>query len=122
MEALATLYPDCSGQSLSVVTCHKVAHNIGIVRVSLFVLVPALVTLLVMMACAAYFAGYHEEEAEKAHEKLRQLEDEQKEDEKKRKKKKFGSPAAANRRLAMDHQMLQAREAKHLKWISPDLR
>ena len=47
MEALATLYPDCSGQSLSVVTCHKVAHNIGIVRVAVYVLVPMLVSMFV---------------------------------------------------------------------------
>ena len=30
----------------------QVAHNIGIVRVALFVLVPALLSLLVMMMCA----------------------------------------------------------------------
>ena len=53
VEALATLYPDCSGQSLSVVTCHKVAHNIGIVRVALYVLVPLLLALVGILACAA---------------------------------------------------------------------
>ena len=32
--------------------CHKVNHNIGIVRVSAYVLVPIIITLVVMMAYA----------------------------------------------------------------------
>lgn len=73
VEGLATLYPDCSGQSLSVAVCHKVNHNIGIVRVSAYVLVPIIVALVVMMACAAYIADHHEAEAEEMREELQQL-------------------------------------------------
>ena len=48
VEALATLYPDCSGQGVSAAVCHKVNHNIGVVRIAVYVLVPTILALLVM--------------------------------------------------------------------------
>ena len=46
MEALATLYPDCSTYSLSSPVCYKHRHRLGLLRVMLFVLCPALGALL----------------------------------------------------------------------------
>lgn len=66
VEGVATLYPDCSDHGISEVVCHKVRHNIGTVRIAVYVLVPMLITLVVMMCCAGYFHSYHEEEAEEA--------------------------------------------------------
>ena len=47
VEAVATLYPDCSGAtSASVPVCHKVNHNIGLVRIVFYILVPAFLFLV----------------------------------------------------------------------------
>ena len=34
VEGIATLYPDCSEHGISRVVCHKVRHNIGVVRIA----------------------------------------------------------------------------------------
>ena len=76
VEGIATLYPDCSNQGVTEVVCHKVAHNIGRARIAVYVLVPLLITLLFMLACASYFHAYHEDESEKLEEDKQRLEDE----------------------------------------------
>jgi hypothetical protein len=45
LEALAVLYPDCGANSLSVNICHKVNHNIGLVRVMIYMAGPFLLIL-----------------------------------------------------------------------------
>ena len=70
VEGIATLYPDCSEHGISRVVCHKVRHNIGVVRIAVYVLVPMVLTLLVMMCCAGYMNEHNNEEAEEAHVEL----------------------------------------------------
>ena len=76
VEGIATLYPDCSDRGVTEVVCHKVARNIGRARIAVYVLVPMLITLMIMLACASYFHSYHEEEAEEAEERVLRLEEE----------------------------------------------
>ena len=49
LDGLSVLYPDCSDISLSVNVCHKVQHNIGSVRVAVYVLGPLIIALLCVM-------------------------------------------------------------------------
>ena len=67
VEGIATLYPDCSDHGISQVVCHKVSHNIGVVRIAVYVLVPMVLTLIVMMCCAGYMNEHNNEDAEDAH-------------------------------------------------------
>ena len=67
VEGIATLYPDCSDHGISQVVCHKVSHNIGVVRIAVYVLVPMVITLIVMMCCAGYMNEHNNEDAEDAH-------------------------------------------------------
>ena len=47
VEALTMLYPDCSeATAISQVVCPKVNHNIGLVRMAVFVLFPLMINLI----------------------------------------------------------------------------
>jgi len=52
LEALAVLYPDCD-QDLAMfeAVCHEVNLNIGIVRMSIYVLIPSLIALFFVITC-----------------------------------------------------------------------
>jgi hypothetical protein len=52
LEALATLYPDCGPNMLSGAICHKVQMNIGYVRMTVYVLFPAMLALLCVVICS----------------------------------------------------------------------
>ena len=43
------LYPDCGDYALSGAVCHKQSMHIGLVRVGVYVLFPALVSLLLVV-------------------------------------------------------------------------
>jgi hypothetical protein len=58
LEALNTLYPDCTS-SISVVVCDKVSYNIGWVRLGVWILAPILVALLLML-CVFAFTSHHQ--------------------------------------------------------------
>lgn len=49
LEGLAVLYPDCGDYALSGAVCHKQSMHIGLVRVGVYVLFPALVSLLLVV-------------------------------------------------------------------------
>ena len=71
VEALSTLYPDCSGvTSVSAPVCHKVLHNIGAVRINFYVLFPLLVTFVFSLSLFSWVQYYREEEL---HEKQKEL-------------------------------------------------
>lgn len=68
LEALAVLYPDCGARSLSKAVCHKVNHNIGLVRVMVYVVVPFCIILLVVVILESIMEHYEHQmiEEEKA--------------------------------------------------------
>ena len=49
VNALMMMYPDCNEQSHSVNVCHKVNHNIGEMRLGIYVLCPLLVSLFFIL-------------------------------------------------------------------------
>jgi len=75
VEAVATLYPDCSGAtSASVPVCHKVNHNIGLVRIVFYILVPAFLFLVCIIIFDSIVNCFQQDSAAYAHEKLQQAE------------------------------------------------
>ena len=72
VEAIATLYPDCSGEGTTITTpvCHKVQHNIGWVRITVYVLCPLIITFLCVISCSSIVHSYQKDELEKARAKL----------------------------------------------------
>jgi len=59
VEALATLYPDCSAAtSISTPVCHKVNHNIGFMRVLFYVFVPAFIMLIIVLMFQSIISYY----------------------------------------------------------------
>jgi len=66
VEALATLYPDCSAVSLSTNVCHKVNLSIGLVRLFVYVLTPLLLALVFILLLSSWVHAYHKEELEQA--------------------------------------------------------
>ena len=59
LEAINALYPDCT-HSISDPVCFKMKHNIGYVRVAVYILLPALIALffsLLLAACTQKQAG-----------------------------------------------------------------
>jgi len=58
VEALATLYPDCSAHSISSPVCYKHRHRLGLLRVMLYVLCPALGALLFIVVFEAIMHRY----------------------------------------------------------------
>mmetsp|Transcript_60681 Transcript_60681/g.180526 ORF Transcript_60681/g.180526 Transcript_60681/m.180526 type:complete len:454 (-) Transcript_60681:1343-2704(-) len=66
VEALATLYPDCSDTSVSVAVCHKTSHNIGLVRVMVYVLSPLLIALFIILVFSGIMHSYTKKEMEDA--------------------------------------------------------
>jgi len=62
LEALATLYPDCSVYALSGSSCHKVQMNIGYVRLTVYVLFPMLLALLMVVCCSTIIHEFEKRE------------------------------------------------------------
>lgn len=58
LEALQVLYPDCE-QAFSVPVCSKFAHNIGWVRLGVYVGIPLLLSLLLLMLLNACVRQHH---------------------------------------------------------------
>ena len=55
LDALHTIYPDCERpQGMQEVICFKSQHNIGLVRVGVYVLIPALCALLLALFLSAF--------------------------------------------------------------------
>ena len=73
VEALATLYPDCSGSvSISTPVCHKVQHNIGVV-LSRCRSLPLLITLFCILTFNS-IVHYHKRMSSSRRGSLRQAE------------------------------------------------
>jgi hypothetical protein len=53
LEALNTLYPDCT-HSISTPVCDKTAHNIGWVRLGVWVIVPVIISMLILICIFSY--------------------------------------------------------------------
>jgi hypothetical protein len=83
VEALSVLYPDCSDASISAVTCHKVNHNIGLVRTTIYVIFPLFLALICLMALTAVIHWYQKDELETARRNQEKLEQKVQELEKK---------------------------------------
>jgi len=62
LEALATLYPDCSISALSGSSCHKVQMNIGYVRMTVYVLMPMMLALLFVVCCSTIIHEFEKRE------------------------------------------------------------
>jgi hypothetical protein len=54
VEAIHTLYPDCTGASFGAVNCAKVNLNIGIVRILIFLAIPLLTIQLIVLLINHY--------------------------------------------------------------------
>ena len=66
VDALAMMYPDCGVQGTSVNICHKVNHNIGLVRLMVYVLLPLFISLIVIMCLSGIASNYLNKELEEA--------------------------------------------------------
>lgn len=71
VEALNVLYPDCSPVMISTNTCYKVQHNIGLVRVMMYLIVPTAITLFIIIAFSSVVAEYQKAALRQAEEKNR---------------------------------------------------
>jgi len=65
VEALATLYPDCSIVSHSTNICLITYHNIGFVRIIIYFLFPLLLALLLIIIFSSVVHWYHQKELKK---------------------------------------------------------
>ena len=77
VEALSVLYPDCSNSTSmrgGVVTCHQVNHNIGLIRVTAFVVFPLLFGLIFIVLFSSFIHCYKSDELEEARLKSLQAE------------------------------------------------
>ena len=74
VEAVATMYPDCSGSGISTPVCHKVQHNIGIVRITVYILCPLLITLFCILTFNSIIHCYQKDELEQARVDLKKAE------------------------------------------------
>lgn len=70
VEAISTLYPDCSLTSQSTNVCLHTYHNIGLVRLMAFVLIPMLVALLCVVTFSTCLERYRDRELRKSREML----------------------------------------------------
>jgi len=71
VEAISTLYPDCSAAtSHSAVVCHKVNHNIGLVRILMYVFVPAFLCLIIIIIFDSIINVYQEDTLDNAQKDL----------------------------------------------------
>lgn len=66
VEALMVLYPDCVETNRVDVVCPKVNHNIGLVRLSMFVIAPLLIALICIVAFNTIIHAYHKKELDEA--------------------------------------------------------
>jgi len=65
VEALATLYPDCSVASHSVNSCSITLHNIGLVRLMIYAILPLLIALILIILFSSIVHWYHQAELKK---------------------------------------------------------
>ncbi len=79
LEALNVLYPDCS-HSISVPVCYKIRHNIGWVRLGVYILTPVICALAVVLLLATYLRAHQNRKIKIMHQlaraKSRDLRDE----------------------------------------------
>ena len=66
VNALAMMSPDCEPQAHSVNVCHKVTHNIGLVRMMIYVALPLFVSLCIILCLSGIAATYLNNELEDA--------------------------------------------------------
>mmetsp|Transcript_37009 Transcript_37009/g.73922 ORF Transcript_37009/g.73922 Transcript_37009/m.73922 type:complete len:267 (+) Transcript_37009:1255-2055(+) len=75
VEGILTLYPDCTLTSQSTNVCLHTYHNIGFVRLMIFVLLPLLSALIFVISFASCVSRYLEGELEETREDLEETED-----------------------------------------------
>ena len=66
LEALNTLYPDCS-HALSAPVCFKSDHNIGWVRLAVWLGVPMIICLLLLILCHSFVNRHQLKRLKSAH-------------------------------------------------------
>ena len=71
VEALGTLYPDCSATSISQAVCYKRHLNIGAVRIITYVLLPMLTALIAILILSGVMAKYQRSQTFTARTKVR---------------------------------------------------
>ena len=79
VEAISVLYPDClnaTSRQGGVVTCHIMNHNIGLVRVTVYVVFPLLFAFIFIVLFSSFIHCYKTDELEEA--RLQQLQAEEK--------------------------------------------
>jgi hypothetical protein len=64
-EILSVNYPDCSDYSLTETVCHKVQHNIGNVRLAIYVAFPVFVALMCVICFSSVVHGFERREKER---------------------------------------------------------
>lgn len=94
LEALNVLYPDCS-HAITTPVCYKFEHNIGYVRLGVWVLFPTLLAMLAMLLISGYLSHKQQQSLDTARalRKVRSAE--------------LVQEQKAHRRLSVQHQQVQ---------------
>jgi len=91
---LNTLYPDCT-HAVTVPVCYKTQHNIGWVRLGVWILVPTIIALLMMLLISGYLSRKQQQSLDHA----RQL--------RKQRSVELGEERRRCRQISVQHQAVQ---------------